>query len=50
VLVNGDRSEVIRRAETVEDVFAREIVPERLRDRRVVVLEEEAAPTANGID
>jgi diaminopimelate decarboxylase len=50
VLVNGDRSEVIRRAETVEDVFAREIVPERLRDRRVVVLEEEAAPTAHEID
>jgi diaminopimelate decarboxylase len=50
VLVNGDRSEVIRRAETIEDVFAREIVPERLRDQRVVVLEEETAPTGNGPD
>ena len=41
VLVRGDESELIRRAETVEDVFARDVVPERLRDRRVIVLEDE---------
>ena len=32
VLVNGDRAELIRRAETVDDVFARDIVPTRLSD------------------
>jgi sulfur carrier protein ThiS len=31
VLVSGDRAEVVRRAETIEDVFARDFVPERLR-------------------
>jgi diaminopimelate decarboxylase len=31
VLVSGDRAEIVRRAETIEDVFARDIVPERLR-------------------
>jgi diaminopimelate decarboxylase len=31
VLVKGDRAEIIRRAETEEDVFRRDIVPERLR-------------------
>ena len=31
VLVSGDRAEVVRRAETIEDVFARDLVPERLR-------------------
>jgi len=41
VLVSGERSELIRRAETVQDVFARDVVPERLQDRRVVVLEDE---------
>lgn len=30
VLVNGDSAELIRRAETVDDVFARDVVPERL--------------------
>lgn len=30
VLVTGDRAELIKRAENVEDVFARDIVPERL--------------------
>ena len=30
VLVHGDRSEVVKRAETVDDVFRRDIVPERL--------------------
>jgi diaminopimelate decarboxylase len=29
-LVHGDRSEVIRRHETIEDVFARDLVPSRL--------------------
>jgi diaminopimelate decarboxylase len=50
VLVNGEGSEVIRRAETFEDVVARDVVPERLRDRRVVVLEDEAAPIGNGTE
>jgi diaminopimelate decarboxylase len=31
VLVNGSAAEVVRRAETIEDVFARDLVPERLR-------------------
>ena len=31
VLVEGSRAEVIRRAETLEDVFRRDIIPERLR-------------------
>ena len=31
VLVTGDRAEVIRRAETEEDVFRRDLVPEHLR-------------------
>jgi diaminopimelate decarboxylase len=34
VLVSGSRAEVIRRAETLEDVFGRDIIPERLRDYR----------------
>lgn len=33
VLVNGDSAELIRRAETVDDVFARDLVPARLSDR-----------------
>jgi len=41
VLVTGERSELIRRPETVADVFARDVIPERLQDRRVVVLESE---------
>ena len=32
VLVNGDEATLIRRAETVDDVFARDIVPQRLSD------------------
>jgi diaminopimelate decarboxylase len=32
VLVSGDRAEVVKRAEGVEDVYARDVVPERLRD------------------
>jgi diaminopimelate decarboxylase len=31
VLVSGDRAEIVRRAETVEDVFSRDVIPERLR-------------------
>ena len=31
VLVSGREAEVVRRAETIEDVFARDLVPERLR-------------------
>ena len=31
VLVRGDHAEIVKRAETVDDVFRRDIVPERLR-------------------
>lgn len=31
-LVSGDTAELIRRHETIEDVFARDLIPERLRD------------------
>lgn len=31
VLVAGDRAELIKRAETVDDVYARDVVPDRLR-------------------
>ena len=31
VLVSGSEAEIVRRAETIEDVFARDVVPERLR-------------------
>ncbi len=31
VLVNGSNAEVIRRAETLEDVFSRDIIPERFK-------------------
>jgi diaminopimelate decarboxylase len=30
ILVTGDQSELVKRAETIEDVFARDIIPERL--------------------
>jgi diaminopimelate decarboxylase len=30
VLVTGDHAELVKRAETIEDVFARDIIPERL--------------------
>jgi diaminopimelate decarboxylase len=30
VLVNGSEAEIIKRAETIDDVFARDVVPERL--------------------
>ncbi len=32
ILVAGDSAELIRRHETIEDVFARDVIPERLRD------------------
>ncbi len=36
VLVHGDRAELVRRHETIEDVFARDLVPERLSHGPVV--------------
>jgi diaminopimelate decarboxylase len=30
-LVTGDRAELVKRAETIDDVFARDIIPERLK-------------------
>jgi diaminopimelate decarboxylase len=30
VLVTGDRCEIVKRAETIEDVFTRDVIPERL--------------------
>lgn len=32
VLVHGDEAEIVKRAETVDDVFRRDVVPPRLRD------------------
>ena len=32
VLVNGDQAELVKRAETLEDVFSRDIVPPRLEN------------------
>ncbi len=37
LLVDGSEAEVIRRAETIEDVFQRDIIPERLKDKAVSV-------------
>ncbi len=34
VLVNGDKAEIVKRAETVEDVFRRDKVPERLLKKK----------------
>jgi diaminopimelate decarboxylase len=31
VLVNGTEAEIVRRAETIDDVFARDVIPRRLR-------------------
>ena len=31
VLVSGDGAEIVRRAETIADVFARDVIPDRLR-------------------
>ena len=36
VLVNGSEAELIRRAETVEDVFRRDLVPDRLKESDTV--------------
>ncbi|HEY1419609.1 MAG TPA: hypothetical protein VGG90_02745 [Candidatus Dormibacteraeota bacterium] len=33
ILVTGDQAQLVKRAETVEDVFARDLVPERLASR-----------------
>lgn len=33
VLVNGDNAEIIRRAETIADVFQRDVIPERLKEK-----------------
>ena len=30
VLVTGDRSEIVKREETIDDIFARDIIPQRL--------------------
>ena len=30
VLVHGSEAEIVKRAETIDDVFARDVVPERL--------------------
>lgn len=35
VLVNGDKAELIKRAETIEDVFSRDLIPERLNKKRL---------------
>jgi diaminopimelate decarboxylase len=43
LLVTGDRSEVIRRAETLDDVLARDVVPSRLAGGEVVRLPDTAA-------
>ena len=32
VLVNGDKAELVKRAETLDDVFKRDIVPLRLEN------------------
>lgn len=34
VLVHGGEAEIVKRAETVHDVFARDVVPERLKEER----------------
>ncbi len=47
VLVTGGEAEVIRRHETLEDVFRRDLVPERLRDRSA---DDAAAWRPTGLD
>jgi catechol 2,3-dioxygenase-like lactoylglutathione lyase family enzyme len=37
VLVHGSDAEIVKRAETFEDVFGRDVVPERLREREAGV-------------
>jgi diaminopimelate decarboxylase len=43
VLVTGDRAEIIRRAETEEDVFRRDIVPAHLSAARFTAQSEPSA-------
>lgn len=35
LLVTGDKAEIIRRAETLEDVFGRDVIPERLNNKKL---------------
>jgi diaminopimelate decarboxylase len=49
VLVSGDRAELIRRHETVDDVFARDLIPARLLDHQESEAGEEGW-RVNGID
>ncbi|GAI78291.1 unnamed protein product, partial [marine sediment metagenome] len=39
ILVTGDQASVIRRAETQEDVFRRDVIPEHLMTKEVEALE-----------
>ncbi len=39
VLVNGDKSDIIKRAETIDDVFARDQIPDRLRSSESEVMQ-----------
>ncbi|HXV53636.1 MAG TPA: VOC family protein [Solirubrobacterales bacterium] len=48
VLVHGAEAELIRRHETIEDVFARDLIPERLRDGSPAAMAEGWAAT--GLD
>ncbi len=43
VLVDGERADLVKRAETARDVWSRDLVPERLRPPRVSV----GTPTAS---
>ena len=38
VLVTGDQATIIRRSETEEDVFRRDVIPERLMNEQVRVV------------
>lgn len=52
VLVNGDQAEVIKRAETIEDVFSRDVVPERLQlnKEKVSAKRENTSPFNSELD
>jgi diaminopimelate decarboxylase len=54
LLVHGEEAEIVKRAETIEEVFQRDVLPERLSrgglapphpDRRALPTERESAPT-----
>ncbi len=49
LLVNGSKAEVIKRAETIEDVFSRDIIPERLqrKSQKATTTEEDAVAEAS---